>query len=141
MPDPALMPILALILWSFVIWLWMYATRLPAMQKARIDPQAAAHPGSLAQLPSSVRRVADNYNHLMEQPTLFYALAVYLHLGERADAANVGLLWAYVGLRVVHSIVQCTLNLVPARFLLFVVSSLCLFGIAVREGLHVVGIG
>ncbi|MEJ0041286.1 MAG: MAPEG family protein [Rhizomicrobium sp.] len=70
-----LTPVLALIVWTLIVWTWMYATRIPAMQRARIDPQSGQHPGSLDVLPSPVRQVADNYNHLMEQPTIFYALA------------------------------------------------------------------
>ena len=72
-----LTPMLALIAWSLVIWIWMYATRIPAMRAAKIAPQDAAHPGALDRLPSSARRVADNYNHLFEQPTIFYALVLY----------------------------------------------------------------
>jgi len=71
-------PVLALVAWSLVVWTWMYATRLPAMQKVKIDPQTAKHPGSLDVLPSGARQVADNYNHLMEQPTIFYATALAL---------------------------------------------------------------
>src|SRR4029077_21269791 len=103
-----LAPVLALIVLSLVVWIWMYATRIPAMQRAKIDPQAARHPGSLDTLPSSARQVADNYNHLMEQPTIFYALAFVVVLSGRTDVLNVELAWAYVGLRVVHTLIQCT---------------------------------
>src|SRR5262245_32311080 len=89
-------PVLALVLWSLVVWLWMYATRLPAMQKAKIAPQDAKHPGSLSALPSSARQVADNYNHLMEQPTLFYAAALAAHAAGVTDPINIGLGWTYV---------------------------------------------
>jgi len=90
-----LTPVLALITWTLVIWGWMYATRIPAMQKAKIDPQSAIHPGSLETLPDKVRVVADNYNHLHEQPTIFYALCLYTHLAGVADALTVGLAWAW----------------------------------------------
>src|SRR5258707_15735040 len=69
-----LTPVLALNVWTLIVWIWMYATRIPAMNAARIDPDTAKHPGSLDALPTRVRAVADNYNHLMEQPTIFYAL-------------------------------------------------------------------
>jgi hypothetical protein len=101
-----LTPALALIVWTLIIWIWMYATRLPAMQAAKVDPQSAIHPGSLDVLPVGARVVADNYNHLHEQPTIFYALAFYTHLAGPADEVNVSLAWAYVALRVVHSLVQ-----------------------------------
>lgn len=131
--NSILTPILVLVAWSLVVWLWMYATRLPAMQKARIEPQSARFPGSLAVLPDGVRQVADNYNHLMEQPTIFYALAVYVHLVGHADALNIGLAWSYVGLRIAHSLVQGTVNLVMARFALFALSTIALIAITARE--------
>ena len=71
-----LYPVLALVVWTLVMWLWMYATRIPAMQKAGINPDDARHPGNSYgdKIPPNVRSVADNYNHLHEQPTIFYAL-------------------------------------------------------------------
>lgn len=128
-----LTPILILISWSLFMWMWMYATRLPAMQKAGVDPQDAAHPGSLNQLPSSARQVADNYNHLHEQPTIFYALAFYSHLAGTADALMVQLAFAYVGFRILHSLTQATFNRVMVRFLLFVLSNIALIWMAVRN--------
>jgi hypothetical protein len=120
-------PVLALITWSLVIWAWMYATRIPAMQKARINPQDAARPGTLGdRLPRSVTNVADNYNHLMEQPTLFYALCLALAAAGLQDGVMVALAWGYVAGRVVHSLVQATINRVTLRFALFVVTSLIL---------------
>src|SRR5580765_6753245 len=94
-----LAPVLALIVLSLVVWIWMYATRIPAMQRAKIDPQAARHPGSLDTLPSSARQVADNYNHLMEQPTIFYALIFFIYLAGHADQLHIYLAWTYVVLR------------------------------------------
>ncbi len=133
--NSILTPILALVAWSLLVWVWMYATRIPAIQKAKLDPQTAAHPGSLNVLPSSVRAVADNYNHLMEQPTIFYALVVYLHLTQQGDPVNTNLAWAYVVLRAVHSLVQNTANLVPLRFLIFSLSTMMLFAMVVRAGI------
>ena len=127
-----LVPVLALIVLTLIVWIWMYATRIPAMQQAKIDPQSAAHPGSLDVLPSSARRVADNYNHLLEQPTIFYALAFVIVLSGRTDALNVELAWAYVGLRVVHTLIQCTVNIVNLRFLVFALSTIVLMVMTAR---------
>ena len=126
-------PVLALILWTFVIWFWLYATRLPAMKAARIDPKVIKRKQDLDPLPVSVQQIADNYNHLHEQPTVFYALAIYSHLVGVADGVNVALAWTYVGLRVVHSLIQCTSNFVPVRFFVFAGASLVLMAIAVRN--------
>jgi hypothetical protein len=134
-----LTPVLALVAWSLVVWFWMYATRIPAMQKSGLDPQDARFPGSLSVLPDSARQVADNYNHLMEQPTLFYALIFYLQLSGQTDATNVALAWAYVALRIVHSLVQGTINRVAIRFLVFALSSLVLIVLCVRSALTLIG--
>jgi hypothetical protein len=124
-------PVLALILWTFVIWVWMYATRIPAMNAAKID--VTKRKDELDVLPIKVKQIADNYNHLHEQPTVFYALAVYSHLVGVIDPLNIWLAWAYVGLRVLHSLIQCTSNFVPLRFVVFASSSLVLMVIAVRN--------
>jgi hypothetical protein len=135
MQPSILAPVLALILWTFVVWLWMYATRIPAMRTAGIDPSRIKRKDELDILPVSVKQVADNYNHLHEQPTVFYALAICTHLTGAADPLNVGLAWAYVGLRVTHSLIQCTVNFVPVRFLVFSASTIMLIVIAVRNAL------
>jgi hypothetical protein len=126
-------PVIALIAWTLIVWTWMYALRIPAMTAANIDADDAKHPGSLDGLPSKVRAVADNYNHLHEQPTVFYALAFYTHLAGAADVTNVNLAWAYVTLRVIHSLVQNTSNKVMIRFSVFGLSSLMLIAITVRN--------
>ena len=126
-------PVIALIAWTLLVWGWMYATRIPAMGKANIDANYAKHPGSLNGLPSKVRAIADNYNHLHEQPTVFYALAFYTQLAGAADSLNVNLAWAYVLLRVVHSLVQNIGNKVMIRFPVFALSSLVLVAITVRN--------
>ncbi len=128
-----LTPVLVLVIWTLIIWCWMYALRLPAMQKAKIDPQSAVHPGALAGLPTEVRVVADNYNHLHEQPTLFYALAVYSHLVGVADPVNIWLAWGYVAARIAHSIAQILIRRVPLRFFIFVGGTLLLIVIAARN--------
>lgn len=128
-----LAPMLALIVWTFVIWFWMYGTRIPAMLGAKITPAEMQSKASLQKLPASVNWKADNYNHLHEQPTVFYALCIYTHLVGQSDAINVALAWAYVGIRVVHSLVQCTTNFVPLRFYIFTAASLTLMALAVRD--------
>jgi hypothetical protein len=128
--------VLALGLLTLVMFLWMYATRLPAFSKAKLDPQEAMHPGSYHdRIPSEVRRVADNYNHLFEAPTLFYAAVITIVLLGLADSVHVLCAWAYVAFRVLHSIVQATVNKVAVRFLLFVLSWIALGTMLVRAAL------
>ncbi len=129
-----LTPVLVLVAWTFVMWFWLYATRLPAMTKAGIDPQDAAHPGAVAhRIPSRVRSVADNYNHLHEQPTIFYALMFFAALTGGVDGFALRLAWLYVALRVVHSLVQATVNKVVVRFLVFCAATIVLLVFTVRE--------
>lgn len=125
-------PVVALVAWTFVMWVWMYATRIPAMGRANIDLDELRRTGAPLVLPPEVARVADNYNHLHEQPTIFYALALAAQLAGAADAVNVGLAWSYVVLRVVHSLVQATANIIPLRFVLFALASLVLLVLLVR---------
>lgn len=131
-------PVLALVLWSLVMWIWLYATRIPAMQKAKINPQQAAIDREL-KLPPQAMWPADNYNHLMEQPTIYYATCLAAQLAGTTDAINIGLAWLYVVLRVIHSLVQATVNLVTLRFTIFSISSIVLAILAVRVTLQVLG--
>jgi len=133
MDNAMLTPVLALITWTLVIWAWMYATRIPAMKAANIDPNSDQHPGALDSLPSKVRAIADNYNHLHEQPTVFYALAFYTQLAGNADGLAVNMAWAYVVLRMAHSIVQNVIHNVMLRFAVFALSSLVLIAMTGRN--------
>jgi len=131
--EPLVAPVIALVLWSGLIWAWMYATRIPAIIKMRmrLDPMMPRGE-QMAQLPATVRWKADNYNHLMEQPTLFYATALGLAVLGDHSTTSLALAWAYVALRIVHSLVQTTMNRITLRFAVFFVSSLVLFALTIR---------
>lgn len=138
MHSPILAPVIALVLWSFVMWAWLYATRIPAVMKGKVVLDPTRSKGEFdAQLPPKVRWKADNYNHLMEQPTLFYAVALTFALLGADDGLNLGLAWTYVGLRIVHSLVQALVNIIMVRFTLFMVASVVLLAMAVRAALLV----
>ena len=141
MIDTAILtPVFALIAWSLLVFIWMYVTRMPAMGQADVDPQSVKHPAALpGLLPSKVEAVADNYNHLMEQPTIFYAMCFYLAIAGHADGLHIQCAWAYVGLRIAHSLVQNTSNNVMARFSVFTLSTIALIVMVVREGLTLIG--
>uniref|UniRef100_B0T1T6 MAPEG family protein n=1 Tax=Caulobacter sp. (strain K31) TaxID=366602 RepID=B0T1T6_CAUSK len=132
-------PVMALVAWSLLMWLWMYAKRLPAMSKAGMKPQEAAFPGSLSVLPASARQAADNYNHLMEQPTIFYAAALAIQVAGHGDPLAVTLAWTFVALRVLHSLIQISVNIVLLRFLVFALSTIALAWMVVRELLVLLG--
>jgi hypothetical protein len=136
-------PVLALVVWTMVILVWLYLRRIPAMRKAGIDPAKIKGSESYASMPPLNPKavwVSDNYNHLHEQPVIFYALCVYTHLVGVWDGLNVGLAWAYVVIRIVHSLIQVTTNFVPLRFAVFNLGSIVLAIIAVRNVLGLFGI-
>lgn len=135
---PILKPVIMLVAWTMVMWLWMYATRLPAIMKLgmKMDPHLPKGE-QMSQLPSTVRWKADNYNHLMEQPTIFYAVALSLAFLGAGTGLNAALAWAYVGSRVVHSLLQALVNKIEVRFMIFSVSSLILLALTVRAVLLV----
>ncbi|PZO69506.1 MAG: hypothetical protein DI636_07325 [Pelagerythrobacter marensis] len=135
-----LQPAIGLMIWTMVMWVWMYATRIPAMSRASVDlDQLARDPDSTLDrtLPAEVQWKAHNYNHLHEQPTLFYAVAVVLAIVGQGDGTTALLGWIYLGLRIVHSLVQATANRIQVRFVLFALSSLVLIALIVKAALAV----
>jgi len=130
-----LTPVLVLILWSLAVWYIMYARRIPAMQKAKIDPDSAKSPDGdwKSKMPERAQFAAHNYNHLMEQPTIFYALMFYIALTGGESGLMGHLAWGYVVLRVLHSLVQVTSNKVMIRFSLFSLSTILLIIMACAQ--------
>lgn len=111
----------------------MYATRIPAILKMRMKLDSEAPRGQqMGQLPASVRWKADNYNNLMEQPTVFYALLIVLVFLKDTSMLTLVLAWSYVALRVVHSLIHATINHIPARFACFFLSGIVLAVLTVR---------
>ena len=131
-----LQPVVALAAWTMVMWLWMYATRIPAMKAAKIDPDRIVRdPAAKLDnvLAPEVQWKAHNYNHLHEAPTVFYAVAITLAIIGWGDGLNAWFGWAYVALRVLHSLVQATVNKVVVRFLVFCAATIVLLVFTVRE--------
>lgn len=125
--SPILLPVAVLICWTLVMLVWLAITRLPTMSKLKMHPQKYPRTQELgAELPAQVQWKADNYNHLLEQPTIFYATVFLLVLIGEGSGLNVTLAWAYVGLRIAHSLVHATVNKVLLRFTLFALSSIVL---------------
>ena len=133
MPPNILTPAATLVVWTLVMFLWMAATRGPALSKLGTEK---LKPGARGQdledlLDQRVNWKAHNYAHLHEQPTIFYAAVLILVLAGYG-MADVLLAWAYVGLRVLHSIWQAAVNRQPMRAALFLLSSFCLIGLGLR---------
>ena len=133
MSTQILAPAIILILWSLVMLAWLAITRLPTIAKLKLPPTAGERTSELAgQLPKEVQWKADNYNHLMEQPTIFYATVVITALIGAGDSLAVNLAWIYVALRIIHSIVHATVNVVLLRFTIFVLSTFVLMALAIK---------
>jgi len=129
-----LQPVFVLGLLTIVMMVWMVATRIPQMTKQGIDAQEAQDTDKLRDLlPPEVTRISNNYNHLFEQPTLFYAVAISIAVLGHVDSLHVSCAWAYTVLRIAHSLVQATVDIVMIRFGLFLVSWIVLAVMVVRE--------
>ena len=132
-PAPILIPVVGLVIWTLIMQAWMVVTRLPAIKAAKLGPEAAQRTSELAvMLPKEVQWKADNYNHLMEQPTIFYAVALASAIAGAGDGLNMMLAWFYLGSRVVHSIVQSTTNNVTIRFGLFLLGTVAVLVMAIN---------
>lgn len=139
-----LKPMVALMGWTLVMWAWMYAVRIPAINRLPKDGTAGADVGWTGamleeKLPREVQWKAHNYNHLHEAPTVFYAVCLTLAIIGQGDGMNASIAWIYVALRVVHSIWQATVNRVMVRFGLFVLSMLALIALVLHAAMAVFG--
>jgi hypothetical protein len=137
-----LKPVAVLAGWTMLMWIWMYATRIPAINKLPKDATPGADVGWTGSkleglLPGSIQWKAHNYNHLHEAPTVFYAVALLLAIIGQGDGLNATIAWAYVGLRIAHSLWQSLVNKVAVRFLLFALSSLALMALVLHAILAV----
>jgi hypothetical protein len=143
MHSPILAPVVALVAWSLVMMVWLYAVRFPAMRRKGISlkGRVGSKGGDLdGVVEPNVQWKAHNYNHLMEQPTLFYAIALSLALMNAGGHWNLYLAWAYVAFRVAHSLVQATSNIVRWRFLLFIGGSVVLAALTLHAAMAFMGV-
>lgn len=135
-----LKPVVVLIGWTVVMLLWTLAVRMAALKAAGVDlAMLVGGKGADADrvLPAKAQWPAHNYNHLLEQPTIFYAVCGVIALTGTGDGVNAVIAWAYVALRIAHSLVQATFNRVAVRFALFIASSLCLAALALHAAIAV----
>ena len=134
--SPILGPVVALVCWTLLMQLWMGSTRLPAMRRKGISLRryVGGRPGDLdGVIEDKVQWKAHNYNHLLEQPTLFYAIALSLALMQADGRIELIFAWAYLAIRIAHSLVQAIVNVVLYRFLLFVLGTVALIGLTARS--------
>ena len=130
-----LKPVAVLVVWTLIVLVLLIARRMPAMKAVGIDINRVrgSKPGALdGVVPDSAQWPAHNYMHLVEQPTLFYAICLLLAVVGQGDGLNAMIAWAYVGLRIVHTLVQVTSNVIRYRFLLFALSTLALVALTIH---------
>lgn len=139
--SPILAPIVALVAWTLVMLVWMAIARRTAFAKLGINwgniPRGSRGVNLDGKAPDQAQWPSHNYNHLMEQPTIFYAITLTLAMLGQGHGLNLWLAWGYVGLRVLHSIVQATVNIVAIRFPLFALASLCLLALTIHAALAI----
>jgi hypothetical protein len=141
--SPILAPVVALVAWTLLVMLWMMVSRFAAMRSKGISLKGRVGGRGGAQLEGvvddQVMWKAHNYMHLVEQPTLFYAIAMVLALGHAGGGYSEILAWAYVGFRVAHSLVQTTVNVVAYRFVLWMLASFALVGLVIQAVRMILG--
>ena len=131
-----LQPVVALAAWTMVMWFWLYGSRLSSFGKA--DPEELIDDPHVSLdhiLPPQTEWKAHNYRHLLQDPVIFYAVSITLAIIDQGDGLNAQIGWAYVILRVLHSIVQSTFNQMVPRFALYALSSFCLMFLVARAAL------
>ena len=139
--SPLLVPVVALVAWTLVIMAWMAVTRFSAFKQMGINlgniPPGSRGANLDGKAPDWAQWKAHNYIHLMEQPTIVYAIVIVLALMGMDQPINQYLAWGYVLFRILHSLIQCTSNIVRFRFPLFALASLCLLGLTVHAGARI----
>ncbi|MDK2761239.1 MAG: MAPEG family protein [Sphingopyxis sp.] len=134
MPHSILAPGAVLALWTLIMLAWTAIARFRAFSRVGLDLKAAPPGGRGVDLEGVLPPLANwkshNYTHLCEQPTVFYAVIVFLHLSGGDTDMTRGLAWAYVVLRIIHSLWQSTVNRVPVRFAIFSLATLCLVALS-----------
>lgn len=125
-------PFLMMMLLTLVVWVVMYGRRIPFMFRSNLSPQQLT-PGELARLsPPSVSNPSDNFKNLLELPTVFYAMSLYLYVTHQVDGAYLTASWLFVTFRMIHSAVHCTINVILLRFWLYVISATALWYMVIR---------
>jgi hypothetical protein len=126
-------PFAGTLLLTLVVWLYMYARRIPFMASSGLIHRKQLFPHELARLsPPEVACPADNFRNLCELPPLFYAVVLYLYMTRQVDTVYLAAAWVFFVFRLLHSLVHCTFNHIPLRFAMYVIASLALWLMVLR---------
>jgi len=134
-------PFFLTMLLTLIVWFYMYAKRIPFLQKSKTDLNRLTS-AELARIsPPSVANPSDNLKNLFELPTLFYGVVLYLFVTTSVDRGYWVAAWIFAVLRVLHSAVHCTINIVILRFWLYCISALALWFMIIRAAMNAFGAG
>ena len=122
------LPAIAMAALTFMVWCRLYVERLGQMFRERIHPQAMA---TSAQMAARIKdtRAADNFRNLFELPVLFYVAVVIAQVAGLVSPLLLGLAWAFVALRALHSLIHCSYNKVMHRFQAYLFGGLVLWAL------------
>ena len=130
-------PFLATMILTLVVWVYMYLRRLGFIFSNGLDPKRMT-PLELARVsPPQVSTPSDNLKNLFEMPTVFYAVVLYIHVTHQVDAPFLSAAWGFFLFRALHSVVHCTFNFIPLRFILYVISAGALWFMVLRAAVPV----
>ncbi len=139
--SPILVPVVALVAWTLIMMLWMFVTRMGEFRRLGVNfdniPPGSRGLDLEGRADPRAQWKSHNYNHLMEQPTIFYAIALTLAMMDFGGGLNYWLAWGYVGLRILHSLIQSTVNVVKFRLTLFTLASLCLMALTAHAAARI----
>jgi hypothetical protein len=139
--SPLIAPVVALVAWTLVVMLWMLMSRMREFRRLGINfsniPPGSRGVDLEGRADAKAQWKSHNYNHLMEQPTIFYAIALALAMMGMDQPINVWLAWGYVGFRIIHSLIQGTVNIVRFRLPIFLLATFCLLGLTVHAGARI----
>ncbi len=133
-----LQPVVGMMLLTALVWVVLYARRIPAMKLTDLPTQTWKTPDKVVELlPEEISYPANNFRNLFELPVVFYALCLMLYVSGLVDGVFVVSAWVFVALRAVHSLIHCTVNRVMARFLSYLAASLVLWFMVLRSAVLV----
>lgn len=139
-PNRIFLPFTGTMLLTLVVWIYMYARRLPFLTSSGLLKQRLLTPEDLARRsPPGVATPSDNLKNLFELPTIFYAVVLYLVVANKVDDVYVTAAWVFFVLRVIHSAVHCTFNFIPLRFFVYVASAAALWFMVLRMSWQLMG--
>ncbi len=135
--SPIFAPLLAQMLLTMLVWIYLFAKRIPFILNSKLTPAQLTPLEFVKLMPPEVANPSDNFKNLCELPVLFYALVLFLFTTERVDTVYVVAAWAFVGFRVLHSVMHCTINIVNIRFAFYLLASLALWFMLLRSAWQV----